>query len=371
MVAAEIIYEPVDAGFADPAIALATARIFGCGQKVGDVLDLGSGTGVILEAAAKVATGRLVGIDISEAACGRARSRLAGCGDRAEILATDLINVSPAALGSFDLIYCIGTYYCVAPHVQAHILELVRTCLRPGGVAVLSYYAGAMHTLRAQQHGMARAACQVTEPVQQVAFGRSFLSQLAASLDGENPAHRLALDGLNITLASDDVRLLHEVFNPSFGSAVTSDLERALAPAGVQFLDYVRAPNFSLLDTSAGRARAADQLDSARGSYWHAIFGRPHNDAGVDPASAGVAWWTPLYRNPGSPDGYVTRAGEAVQVRSATTRRLLDALSWKTLSWGEIVEAANDVTAADLDQAKRDFLQLWRMGLLTPTARFG
>lgn len=365
----DIVYEAVDAGFAAPAIALATARIFGCGGSVGDVLDLGSGAGVTLEAAAEAATGRLVGVDLSEAACDRARARLAPFGDRVRIAAADILTLDPGALGEFDLIYCIGTLFGVPAPVRARILEIIGHCLRPGGVAVVSYYAGPLHAVRAQYHRMVRSACRTDVPAEEIAFARLFLERLEASLDPADPAQRLQLDAVRMTRACDDVRLLHEVFNPFYEPVITSELERAFAPSGVQFLDYLRAANFGLAPTSEARGVSADALDAQRGNYWHAVFGRPLGDGAADPSVRGITWWTPLYGDAAAPPGvFFTRQGARAEIRSPATAALLARIGSGRLTWAQMTAEAGVTAPTDLATAKADFLQLWRMGLVVPEA---
>ena len=97
----------------------------------GDVLEIGCGTGLILERTAKVAR-RAIGIDLSS---GMARFSATRKGlTVAQASATDL----PFADGSFDVVYS----FKVLPHVPdlgAAIAE-IRRVLRPGGRAFVEVY---------------------------------------------------------------------------------------------------------------------------------------------------------------------------------------------------------------------------------------
>jgi SAM-dependent methyltransferase len=145
----------------DPERVLGLGALYGCaGDASGiiDILDLGCGGGTQIERVGALTGGKLVGVDISREACGRARQRCAKYGDRARIICADFLDLDPDDLGSFDLIYNIGVIFVTPPEIQQSILNLIGGCLKPAGVAVLSYYTGGIGWLRAGLYRTLRAA---------------------------------------------------------------------------------------------------------------------------------------------------------------------------------------------------------------------
>src|SRR5436190_22788426 len=77
-----------------PRSVLGFGAVFGCPGALGDVLDLGCGTGVQLEEAGEEMTGRLVGADLSQENCRRAGERLAPFGARVRIHGGDILDIA-------------------------------------------------------------------------------------------------------------------------------------------------------------------------------------------------------------------------------------------------------------------------------------
>ena len=179
-----VLYTPQPEPMLDLERVFGLAALYGCGPAApgeAAVLDIGCGTGVQLARAADQTRGALAGTDISPAACEQARRRLAAHAGRAQVLCSDVLDLDPEALGRFDLIYCVGVIYVVPPEVRERIFALIGQCLRPGGVAVLSYYAGAMGALRAELNRMLRAATDPAQPREtRIAQARAWLRQIAA-----------------------------------------------------------------------------------------------------------------------------------------------------------------------------------------------
>ncbi len=196
-------YDPA-IGFAlDPDFLFVRTASDGCAPRapgVIDVLDLGCGTGGQLTRAGFVADGRLVGVDVAAAACAVARARLdeVGFGARAQVEARDFLDVAPGELGTFDLIYLIGTYYITPPLVRAHLAALMDAALAPAGLVVASYYTGVA--------GRARAA------------------EVAAVRDGRAPS------------PPDDPVMAFELLSPWLDAFSDDELAAAL---GLRFLGHV------------------------------------------------------------------------------------------------------------------------------------
>src|SRR5204863_144465 len=131
-----------------PRAVLGFGAVFGCPGALDDVLDLGCGTGVQLAQAGPEMTGRLVGADLSRENCRHTEEKLEAFGDRVWIHCGDILDLNPEELGQFDLIYAVGLIYAVPPAVRAQALALIGACLKPGGVALISHYAGALPAAR-------------------------------------------------------------------------------------------------------------------------------------------------------------------------------------------------------------------------------
>ena len=69
------------------------AALHGVSSTPRDVLDLGCGAGQLLRRIGGQLTGRLVGVDLSAAACERARANLKPLGARVEVICADLLDL--------------------------------------------------------------------------------------------------------------------------------------------------------------------------------------------------------------------------------------------------------------------------------------
>jgi 2-polyprenyl-3-methyl-5-hydroxy-6-metoxy-1,4-benzoquinol methylase len=105
-----------------------------------DLLDIGCGTGDLLERAAAQLKGlkRLVGIDLSDERVAIARTKLAGKPIRSEFHAADLRLGTPP-VGPFDCIVMTSVLHWLHP-VEAEVFRAIGRHARPKGVFVLSTY---------------------------------------------------------------------------------------------------------------------------------------------------------------------------------------------------------------------------------------
>ena len=97
-----------------------------------DVVDLGCGTGRLLNVSRKAGAGNLVGVDISPGMLKVARTKL---GDAATLLCAECAN-APIAGASADVIFCSFVLSYLGDPEQ--LLRFVKTILRPGGSFFLS-----------------------------------------------------------------------------------------------------------------------------------------------------------------------------------------------------------------------------------------
>jgi trans-aconitate 2-methyltransferase len=103
---------------------------------VGDerVLDAGCGSGRVTELLLeRLPRGRVVALDASPSMLEQARIRLAGAGDRVELLCADLAAPLPVA-GTVDAILSTATFHWVADHDA--LFQHLAAVLRPGGQLV-------------------------------------------------------------------------------------------------------------------------------------------------------------------------------------------------------------------------------------------
>lgn len=280
----EVVFERPARSLVDPEAVFGLSALYG-GEPAGrDVLDLGCGTGIQLDAVGDTMDGRLVGIDISSEAVARARARCARFGDRVAIERADFLDLRAEDLGQFDLIYNLGVIYVVPPDVRARLLDLIPRCLKPGGVAVVSYYAGTWYAIRA---GIARLLCAMDDrdaPVaDRIAVTRRQIQELMDLVPAHGDQRELVLRILRqLSETADDV-LFHEALNPAFDVLDTPALAAGMARHGVQFLGYLRGSWGEELPSPRERALAAAKYDFSAGGYRFAVFCRlPEATAGID-----------------------------------------------------------------------------------------
>lgn len=270
-------YDPPASPGLDPAHIFAVAARYGFARDARDIdiLDLGCGTGAQLERCADLTTGRLVGTDLSKTACERADARTARFGDRRRVICADVMGLSAADLGAFDLIYHVGVLYVTPPEVQRHLLTLIADALKPGGVAVISYYAGTIPLLMAGLHATLRASADpVAPPQEQIHKARAQVQAIAATLTRASGDQRLMSAVLQQVHNSPDVIFFHEMLNESFAALSTAALEAALAPQGVHFLNWMQPAPFEATASPRERAAAADAYTLAGGGYFYGVFAK-------------------------------------------------------------------------------------------------
>lgn len=93
-----------------------------------DALDVGCGTGALLEVLASVCPGRVAGLDFSAGMLQVARQRL---GSRVELMLGDILDYT--AQEEFDVVTCFGMFGHILPADHRRMLQRIRDALRPGG----------------------------------------------------------------------------------------------------------------------------------------------------------------------------------------------------------------------------------------------
>jgi len=233
-----------------------------------DVLDLGCGTGSLMERIATLTRGRVVGTDLSQFACTRATGRGASFGSRYRVMCADFMDLDPTELGQFDLIYNIGVLYVTPPEVQKRILGLIAACLKPNGVAVISYYFGA-HAL--QMAGLHEMLCLSVDaaapPTVQVQQAKACLRDIAKSLAHREADNKSMLSVLQQAFMREDSVFFHEFLSQKSTAPSTSSLEIALGAGGVHFLDWMTPVPVGNLALPHERGAMADAIDLGGGGY--------------------------------------------------------------------------------------------------------
>lgn len=266
--------EPASPGL-DPERIFALAARYGQvrGHRDIDVLDLGCGAGAQLERVAGLTTGRLVGTDLSQSAYVKAVTRTARFGPRCRIHRADFLDLAADELGQFDLIYHVGVLYVTPPAVQRHLLQLIANCLKPGGIALISYYAGTVPLLMAGLHKVLRASADAGEsPAEQARTARAHIRVIASTIAGQAGDHRLMAGVLQQVSNTQDNIFFHEMLNQSFGALTTSALELALGFRGVHFLNWMQPAPFEEGASPKARAMMADAYSFAGGGYFYGVF---------------------------------------------------------------------------------------------------
>ncbi len=238
-----------------------------------DILDLGCGTGVQMERAAALTSGRVVGTDLSRASCDKTAERTAKFGERCKVICADFLDLDPTALGKFDLIYLVGVLYATPPDMQRRILALVAACLKPRGIVLISYYSGTVGLLMAGLHDILRSAVDPTlPPPAQIEAARTHIRAMADTISRQSGDQRLMQGLLQQVHNTLDAIFFHEMLNQSFCAPSTASLEHALAPHGVHFVNWMQPAPFPRDLAPMERAAMADAFALSGGGYFYGVF---------------------------------------------------------------------------------------------------
>jgi hypothetical protein len=127
-----------------PGRLAAIAHVFGLDAPAvptARVLEIGcAAAGNLLPFAAAHPRARVVGVDLSQVQIDQGRARAAALGlDNLELVAADIADLEPGALGEFDFVIAHGVYSWVPEHVRDALLATFRAALAPTGIGYLSY----------------------------------------------------------------------------------------------------------------------------------------------------------------------------------------------------------------------------------------
>jgi SAM-dependent methyltransferase len=366
-----VVYDPEAFPDLHPSKLRTIAALFGLNCNPRDVLDLACGTGAQLAQIAQQSDGRVVGIDISSRACELATERFVRLGRPAEIQCLDILDADLEALGQFDLITCIGALYVVPDEVRARMIEIVGRLLRPGGLAVLSYYSGLSGLVTVQTQQIVKASGEASNnDADWMAHARRTIAQVyeAANSSGAPPQVTRVLH--NMTEYPDSI-VFHETLGPDLKYLSALEIQAQLAPHGVGVIGPLPCDQAFSYPSARHRAVSLDAQRMMGGGYYYDAFGKwASGEQGIDPQAPGVEWISVLEPNPdgGEEEFRWTTSGLTATVGAAGTRAFLKALGAEAKPWAQAKAEAQAAIGSDIDETVLlgDTLHLWRMGGLEP-----
>ena len=357
-------------GGLDPERLVGLASLFGPTRWPVDVLDLGCGDGAQLAQVADKVDGRLVGTDISGNACARARDTLKAWGDRVEIRCEDLLELDVESLGEFDLIYNIGVIYVAPIDVQKRIVEVIGRCLKPGGLAVVSYYAGSRAAINATLNALLVATVSdMNDYATAVTHVRRQLKDLK-----EMATDAVVRDVIDSVERKSDVVLFHESLNHGLRPLNTTELEQQFRNWNVEFAAYL-FPNGTLeRQTSVERAVAAGVYDLMGGAYHYALFCKQSMERGATLDAPGTLFGTELRETEKQlSDGVkFSQSNGVATLHNEASIAVLRSMMDQPLSWSDINSliaqsiGSRQLRARSQEQAMRDLHTLLDKGLIYP-----
>lgn len=350
-----------------------------------DVLDIGCGTGALLLRAASQSTGRMLGIDASQAAVAIAASRGASLGSRFKVLHADAATLDPAILGidGFDVICIVGTLFVMPPDMRVRTLRLAAACLRPGGLLALTGYTGLVGQLRSRIAAVLRGENDPSlPPATQITRARANIQAIVQSLPAERETTLVTRRILEALSGVSDANIFHETLGAVIDPLDAVSLEATMAPLGIAFLNSV--PPVAL-DHASGSSRTAQAFDVhdliTGGGYRTLLFAKPLPGAPpCGPRDAALAWHAGL-RPDGMQDGqFVYRqpsSDSGVRFSSGFARAVLDTMIAAPAAWPDLLAKGlagmppgeDPVPGARETELDNILLALWRGGLGRPLWR--
>lgn len=205
-------------------------------------LELGCGGGLSAMAmAACHPQGRFIAVDFDAAQIERARAAARAAGlDNVEFTAADLRDYAAAQAGgpAFDFIVSHGVWSWVAPPVREAMLEIVRTGLKPGGIACLGYMSHPGAAQMQSVHKLMRECARQAEgdPAARAAAGLELLQRLAGAGAGffaEHPGARRQLEAMR---HEPREYLAHEFLGEHWQPQHAADVIRGFAAADCAYI---------------------------------------------------------------------------------------------------------------------------------------
>ncbi|MFN0095530.1 MAG: methyltransferase regulatory domain-containing protein, partial [Dehalococcoidia bacterium] len=172
------------------------------------VLELGCAAGGnLIPMAYGLPESEFIGIDLSAMQIEEGRRAISDLGlKNIQLLHRDLAMIGDE-FGQFDYVIAHGIWSWVPPDVREAMFALCRRLLRPDGVAYISYNVLPGYFMFQMVRGIMQFHTRgLSEPLQRVAEGRSFMGALAGALEDDNYYGSFVKGYLAVRLAPDGKR---------------------------------------------------------------------------------------------------------------------------------------------------------------------
>ncbi len=202
------------------------------------VLELGTSEGAnLIGMAMGLPNAHFTGIDLAEKPVQRGRAVIGQLGlNNVTLSVGNLLNLDFDHPGRFDYILTHGIYGWTPPEVGERILEIVRTCLAPDGVAFISYNTQpAGHIRMAVRDMMLYHTRGIDDPVGQLKSAREFLALLATGRPEPDAFDAATASYAANLLQHSDSALFHDNFAPVYQPVYLHEFAARAAAHGLQY----------------------------------------------------------------------------------------------------------------------------------------
>jgi SAM-dependent methyltransferase len=330
------------------------------------VLEVGCGEAVNLMSMALGAPGsEFVGVDLAEApvALGLDLARAAALGN-VSLSARD-ITAGGAGLGAFDYIIAHGVYAWVPPAVREALMRLAAECLKPDGLAFISYNVRPGCAVRGVLRDLMRdAAWGVEDPAHRVDAARETLARHIELWSGDDPLQHALIVEARDTLKRPPAVLYHDELGGIYAPQLFSDVAAAARAQGLDYLCDAKANASAEALFPSGRDLGQPRTDWARFEqamdfadmrrFRRSIFCRVGEiDRALRPERLRGLWASADIKaaaaDPGKPDGFAFRAhnGAEIVTRDPRFAALLSRLGEAFPQSVPIDEAAGEPALAE------------------------
>jgi SAM-dependent methyltransferase len=301
------------------------------------VLEIGCGEGVnLMSMALGAPDSEFVGIDLAEApiAQGRATAQASGLAN-VSLRVQDLMQAG-AALGEFDYIVAHGVYAWVPAPVRAALMQLVGKCLRPDGLAFISYNVYPGCRLRQVLRDLLLDGTRgLDDPDEKLSAARAVLIHQIEFWSEADPFQKALIDEARDMLKRPPEVLFHDELGAIYEPQNLRDVIEAAraenldylgdAEAGLSTEAWFPSAKFAAAELQSlvdwGRLEQLMDFASMR-RFRRSIFCRAGKDIDrrLAPQRLGGLWANAeielLAPEADTPDGFVFRAGNGAEIET-------------------------------------------------------
>ena len=352
------------------------------------MLEIGCGDGEnVIPMAFMLPGSSFAGIDLAASAIEKGREAICELDlKNIRLESADLMDLG-AGLGEFDYIIAHGFYSWVPAPVRDKLLELVRRCLAPKGVAFVSYNAYPGCRVREMIREMLLFHLRSIQGIgERMRAAREFLNMMLSSRKkGEDHTDGIKKE-LERMLKNGDWTLLHDEAAPVYFPIYFADFMKHAAQHGLQYLDEANFFDFQDWRAPAGvaEALASDRIELEQYRDFLSLrkFHRTllvHRELRVaDEAGVGLAvkWHAAseavaVSQNPRLDAGYdeeFTSEGTSLKTFNPLTKAALMCLisDWpRTIPFDDLRQQCRELTGAESGELElaEVLVQLYRSGL--------